>query len=145
MHQTTVRCTVEITWEEDKMEFTVGELMVLILYFMNNKKFLCHVHVVVTMPFPESSSTISYMSLSRTVFFVNRAKQLTRWKFCLNLDAWNESPIGHVVPGCGHSVLLKAQHCSFQMRKQCSCRSKSKNYHSSRQTETASLYLSMIS
>ena len=38
---TTARCTVEIACEEDGMEFTVGELMVPIFYFMNEKKFLC--------------------------------------------------------------------------------------------------------
>ena len=38
---TTTRCTVEIICEEDGMEFIVGELMVLIFYFMNEKKFLC--------------------------------------------------------------------------------------------------------
>ena len=38
---TTTRCTVEIICEEDGMEFIVGELMVPIFYFMNEKKFLC--------------------------------------------------------------------------------------------------------
>ena len=38
---TTARCAVEMTREEDGMEFIVGELMVPIFYFMNEKKFQC--------------------------------------------------------------------------------------------------------
>ena len=43
---TTARCTVEIACEEDGMEFTVGELMVPIFYFMNEKKFLCQLQYI---------------------------------------------------------------------------------------------------
>ena len=45
---TTARCTVEITCEEDGMEFTVGELMVPKFYFMNEneKKFMCQLQYI---------------------------------------------------------------------------------------------------
>ena len=44
--KTIARRTVEITCEEDGMEFTVGELMVPIFYFMNEKKLLCQLQYI---------------------------------------------------------------------------------------------------
>ena len=43
---TTARRTVEIACEEDGREFAVGELMVPIFYFMNEKKFLCQLQYI---------------------------------------------------------------------------------------------------
>ena len=43
---TTARRTVEIACKEDGMEFAVGELMVPIFYFMNEKKFLSQLQYI---------------------------------------------------------------------------------------------------
>ena len=43
---TTARCTEEITCE-DGMEITAGELMVPVFYSINEKKFLCQLHLEV--------------------------------------------------------------------------------------------------
>ena len=43
---TTACCTVEISSEGDGMEFTVGELMVPMFYFVKEKKFWCQLQYI---------------------------------------------------------------------------------------------------
>ena len=45
-HESIPRKTVESTWEENGMEFTIGELKVFTFYFLDEKKFWCQLNKV---------------------------------------------------------------------------------------------------
>ena len=45
-HKSILRKTIESTWEENGMEFTIGELKVPSFYFLDEKKFTCQLNKI---------------------------------------------------------------------------------------------------